>query len=285
MIRSQCRGARPSHPAWLTIDAPVVDPSGPRGRRGTTPVSDASDWAVPPARPVATEAEVHVWRVSLEQPSADVDQHSLALNQDERKRAGRFVFERDRRRFAVTRGVLRAILGRYLRVAPSAIDLVYNSHGKPALRDGSTDCDLRFNVSHASELALIAITLGREVGVDIERVRKKFASEQVAASFFSPAEVAALRALPAARRCVGFFNCWTRKEAYVKARGRGLSLPLHRFSVSLAPGEPAVLLATADDPAESVRWSLREVTPDPGYVAALAVKGHGWRMRCWRWQL
>ena len=200
-------------------------------------------------------------------------------------RAGRFVFERDRRHFAVTRGVLRAVLGRYLRVAPSAIDFVYNSHGKPALRDGSADCDLRFNVSHSAELALIAVTHGRAVGVDVEWVQEKFAIEEVAASFFSPAEVAALRALPAARRCTGFFNCWTRKEAYVKARGRGLSLPLHSFNVSLAPGEPAAILATADDSAESLRWSLREITPGPGYVAALAVKGHDWRMRCWRWHL
>jgi 4'-phosphopantetheinyl transferase len=250
---------------------------------GAGKLSGASAWDPPPAHPVAAGAEVHVWRVSLDLPPARAERLTRALSDDERTRAGRFVFERDRHRFAVARGTLRAILGRYLGVPPGNLAFAYSSHGKPALPNGAGVRDLRFNVSHAGGLALVAVALGREVGVDIERVREDFATEEIAGRVFSPAELAAIRVLPAAARCAAFFNCWTRKEAYVKARGEGLSLPLHRFDVSVAPGEPAALLATAENSCEASRWSLRELQPGPGYVASLAVEGHSWRPRCWQW--
>jgi len=245
-------------------------------------MSSAPVWHPPPARPVATGAEVHVWRFSLDLPLAHVERLAEALSEDEHARAGRFLFESDQRRFAVARGTLRAILGRYLGVPSGDLTFAYSSHGKPALPRGAAGSDLRFNVSHAGGLALVAVALGREVGIDIERVREDFATEEIAARVFSPAELATMRVLPAAARCAAFFNCWTRKEAYVKARGEGLSLPLRRFDVSVAPNEPAALFATEENSSEASRWSLRELQPGPGYVASLAVEGHGWGTRCWK---
>ena len=129
---------------------------------------------------------------------------------------------------------------------------------------------------------LYAVARGRRLGVDIERVRADAADERVAEQFFAPGEVAALGAFSESMRPLAFFNCWTRKEAYIKARGEGLSLRLDQFEVSLAPGEPAALLSTSGDPQESARWSLRALDTDPGYVAALAVEGSGWSLRCWQ---
>ena len=142
---------------------------------------------------------------------------------------------------------------------------------------------LRFNLSHSRGLALYAVALDREVGVDVEFVRDDFAVEEIATSFFSPGEVAALKALPACSRVEGFFNCWARKEAYVKARGEGLSIPLAHFEVSLAPGGRAALLSVLDNRREDLRWSLRGLTPGAGYAAAVAVEGRGLRLACWEW--
>jgi 4'-phosphopantetheinyl transferase len=132
-------------------------------------------------------------------------------------------------------------------------------------------------------MALYAFTLQREVGLDLEFMRHDFACEEIAARFFSEREVAMLSALPVSQRVQGFFNCWTRKEAYIKARGVGLSLPLNSFDVSLAPEEPAALLSVSDGTGETQRWRLQELNPAAGYVAAVAVEGIGWRLRCWQW--
>jgi 4'-phosphopantetheinyl transferase len=121
------------------------------------------------------------------------------------------------------------------------------------------------------------------VGIDLEYIRSDLAVEQIAERFFSRREIATLRALPIDLRTYAFFLCWTRKEAYIKARGEGLSLPLDQFDVSLIPGEPAALLNTQRDLYEVSRWSLQELTPAPGYAAALAVEGHGWHLACWQW--
>jgi 4'-phosphopantetheinyl transferase len=143
--------------------------------------------------------------------------------------------------------------------------------------------ELGFNLAHSHELALYAITRGREVGIDLERIRSNLVDEQIAERFFSPREVVVLRGLPTHRQREAFFNCWTRKEAYVKAKGQGLSIPLDQFDVSLAPGEPAALLSTQWHPQEASRWSLQKLNPGCGYVAALAVEGHDWQVKCWQW--
>jgi 4'-phosphopantetheinyl transferase len=174
-------------------------------------------------------------------------------------------------------------LGRYLGLKPGQLRFCYGPHGKPSLAPPLEEEALRFNVSHSQGLALFAVARGRELGVDLEYVRPIAEVEQIVARFFSERESKAFSALPAGRRLEAFFNCWTRKEAYVKARGGGLALSLKQFDVSLAPGEAAALSCTGDDAQEVARWSLWALEPGPGYVAALAVEGHGWRLACWQW--
>jgi 4'-phosphopantetheinyl transferase len=205
------------------------------------------------------------------------------LAPDERSRAERFYFQVDRDHFIVARGILRAILSRYLETEPEQLRFYYASHGKPELAKEFDRHGVRFNISHSQGLALFAITRDREVGVDLEAIRPGIAGEKIAERFFSPREVRVLRAPPGDLQDEAFFNCWTRKEAYIKAKGEGLSMPLDTFDVSLVPGEPAALLNTKADPQEASRWSLRELFPAPGFAAAVAVEGKDWQLRCWEW--
>jgi len=225
--------------------------------------------------------EVHVWRAASDLMAGRLEDLSQSLSADERTRAGRFAFRRDRDRFIVRRGLLRAILARYLAVDPARLQFDYGASGKPAL--AWQGAGIRFNLSHSAGLVLYAVARGREVGVDVEQIRTAIAQERVPEHFFSPREVAALRALPVDAQPEAFFACWTRKEAYVKARGEGLGLGLDRFEVSLVPGEPAALLHTADDADEASRWSLQAWAPARGYVAALAVEGQACRLTCRPW--
>ncbi len=227
--------------------------------------------------------EVHVWLAQLDEweQSANAFLHLLAT--EERDRAERYVFQKHRLRFILTRGILRTLLGRYLQQQPERLSFDYSYYGKPSLAGEQKLSSMRFNVSHAHNLALYAFTFNREIGLDLEHVRADFAGEEIAERFFSAREVASLRALAPAERTAAFFNCWTRKEAYIKARGEGLSFPLDEFVVSLAPGEPAALLEVKGSPLETERWTLRELNPGAEYVAAVAVEGSDWRLRCWRW--
>jgi 4'-phosphopantetheinyl transferase len=239
-------------------------------------------WPAPPPQVVCEEGEVHVWLASLEQGPSVVRALSGTLCPDERRRAERFRFAKDREHFTVARGVLRNILGRYLGTPSERIRFSYSEYGKPALPEGDGG-GLRFNVSHSHRLALYALTRGRELGLDIEYLREDLAGLEIAERFFSSAEVATLRALPPALRTAAFFNCWTRKEAYIKALGEGLSHSLSRFSVSMVPGEPASLLTSEDDPSEVSRWSMTALSTESNYAAALVVEGDIDELRRWRW--
>ena len=242
------------------------------------------EWPAQPESPIfLAPDEVHIWRASLDQVKSAVGASYDILADDERRRADKFYFARDREHFIVGRSVLRRILGRYIEVSPDRISFDYNQYGKPALSAETGDQQLRFNVSHSHALALYAFARGREVGVDIEFAREDFASLEVAGHFFSPQEIAILRALPASDLTRAFFNCWTRKEAFIKALGEGLSHPLDRFVVSLRPGERASLLSVDGQPQEAARWSLRELFPGAGYAAALAVEGEMPVLRCMQW--
>jgi 4'-phosphopantetheinyl transferase len=201
------------------------------------------------------------------------------LNPEEMARADRFYMEVHRNRFIAARALLRDLLAGYLSQPPDAIRFAYNEWGKPALAAGLAASDLRFNLSHSEDLAMYAFALECEVGVDIEQIRADVASESIAENFFSASEVQALRALPLAHQAQAFFNCWTRKEAYIKARGRGLSIDLNSFDVSLKPGEEANILRGD----ESGGWSLRAFEPAPGWVAALAMQGGALRIAGPRW--
>ncbi|WP_218080039.1 4'-phosphopantetheinyl transferase family protein [Anthocerotibacter panamensis] len=236
-------------------------------------------WQDPPVSLTLRPQEVHVWRADLDQPDWVRARLALTLAADEQQRAQRFYFEQDRQRFTCARGILRMLLGRYLQKAPEQLCFVYGSHGKPRL----TESPLCFNLSHSQELALYAVSWGREVGVDLEFQRPVTQVEQLVERFFSRQESTVFRALPLEQRQEAFFLGWTRKEAYIKARGRGLSLPLAQFDVTLAPGESARLLHCRDDALAACRWSLHSLDPGPAYAAALAVEGQDWQLSCWQW--
>ena len=214
--------------------------------------------------------DVTIWYVPLDQPSDRLDEFAVLLSPDEDARAKRFRFEHDRRRFTVCRAVLRRLLARELTMDAREVNIVYGPHGKPSLgSDGGRA--LCFNVSHSDGHALVALAPS-EVGVDIERIRPVDDLGRLAETAFSLAERAELLALPEPQQLRGFFNCWTRKEAYIKASGEGLSRPLDEFDVSLVPGEPAHLLRVKDEPGEPARWSLSSCEPVAGCVAAVCVE-------------
>jgi 4'-phosphopantetheinyl transferase len=240
----------------------------------------SSDWPPAPDAVVLHPDEVHVWRMALSVPEPRIRRLRELLTPDERTRAERFRFAPDRDSFIVARGTLRTLLGRYLRREPSALRFSYGPQGKPALVEPSDG--LSFNVSHSHGFALYAVTRDRLVGVDIERIRPDLADEKIAERFFAPGEVARLFSLAPELRHDAFFACWTRKEAYIKAVGQGLSLSLQQFEVSLAPYEPAALLATFDDPGEASYWTLHNLEPGAGYAAAVAVRGLGVRIACFQ---
>ena len=231
------------------------------------------EWHLSPTAPGLEADEVHVWRVQLNQGLAQIHTLLPTLATEERERAERYKFQQHRQKFIVARGFLRKILGSYLDMEPGHVSFCYNAYGKPALDPTSGLDILHFNLSRSHDLALVAVTLGREIGIDLEYVRPNFANEQIAEHFFSSQEVATLRSLPKKLQERAFFTCWTRKEAYVKGTGLGLSLPLDKFDVSIIPGEPARLLRTTWDPLEASRWFLLDLDPRPGYVGALAVTG------------
>ena len=193
-----------------------------------------------------------------------------ALSEDEQNRAERFRFDRHRQRFIVQRGRLREILSGYGDVLPKAIRFRKGTGGKPAITGDNPG--IRFNLSHSKGYALLAIAYDREVGVDVEVVRPKPKAAALVERFFSPNEKAAFRKLAPHEEDAAFFAGWTRKEAYVKAVGKGLRFPLDRFDVSLAPGDQHALLRVAGAPEEVRRWSLRDVDLGPGFRAALAVE-------------
>jgi len=226
---------------------------------------------------------VHVWRTATEVSDSRLAPFRDLLAPDERARAARFLYEEDRRRYTVARGVLRSILARYLGVEPAAIEFRYGTHGKPSLAEVTAGLDVRFNLSHSYGWALHAFAVGREVGVDVERVRPSTDIMGIARHSFSPAEVEALTDLPDGQRREAFFNCWTRKEAFIKAHGEGIALGLSRFDVTLRPGEEAALLRFEGDAEEVARWSMRALDPGEGYKGALAVEGEGWDLKCWEY--
>jgi 4'-phosphopantetheinyl transferase len=241
-------------------------------------------WLCPPDDLSLPSEEVHVWRAKLDHALLRVQQLAKSLSDDERERAARFRFDRDRTRFIVSRGILRAILGRYLGIQPRQIRFRYSYHGKPYLSERFGIEKLMFNLTHSDWLALFAFSYNREVGIDLERIRPDCAHDLIVDQFFSSRERLLLRAQPANLRPRIFFTWWTRKEAYIKANGEGFSFSLNQFDVSLSPEEPAILLNVRGDPLEASRWSLREIVPDLGYIATLAAEGHDWQPNFWDWQ-
>lgn len=240
-------------------------------------------WHPPPETLVLGRNEVHVWQAALEVSTTRVQAYAELLADDERERAAQFHFERDRSHFIVARGILRVLLSCYLHIEAQYVRFTYNQFGKPALAGEAGSQSLFFNVTHSHVLACYAVTRLGPIGIDLEYLRDDPDYERLAERFFSPTEVRLLRTVPQEQRLEAFFACWTRKEAYSKARGMGLSLDLKHFDVSLAPEEPATLLGSREEGVEITRWSLYALSPGVGYMAAVAVEGHPARLLCLQW--
>ena len=244
----------------------------------------ATAWRAPATIGWQRQDEVRVWLTGLDLGPRAVARLAGYLSDDESARARRFHFGRDATRFVVGRASLRLRLAECLDVAPTVIRFHYGAHGKPELAPPFDRSGLQFNASHTDGIGLIALTRGRRVGVDIERIRPMPDLHDIAARMFSPAERRALRGLPPIQQPAGFFNCWTRKEAYVKAVGTGLLHPLTRFTVSLEPGEPARLEDIDGDAVAAGRWRLEALESIPGCAAALAVETREARRAGGLWQ-
>ncbi len=238
-------------------------------------------WPFPDCAPTLSSSVIHVWCASLERSETSRSDLCRVLSEDERNRARQFRFGRDRHRFIVGRGVLRSILSSYIELPAETLEFEYGDFGKPRLASATGDCPIRFNVAHSDALAVYAVSLGHEVGVDVEQVRPIPELLSIAKQFFSGCEHTALRALPDDSQIDAFFNCWTRKEAYLKAGGQGLSEPLDQFDVSI--NDKAELLAVRNASEEHRQWKLTALAPAHGYKAALAVRAVGLTVHCWGW--
>ena len=241
------------------------------------------NWQTPTSQSNLTlpDNDVHVWRANLNIPLPDVQSLQHTLSPDERARAYRFRFERHRNHFIVARGTLRTLLALYLNISPTQLHFRYNAYGKPSLESPHTP--LHFNISHSHELALLAFSQHRELGVDVEYMDRNIDYNELAQHTFSPYEAAIVTALSDDAKRQAFFNCWTRKEAYIKARGMGVSLDLTSFDVSLKPGDAATLLHNREDAMEVTRWQFEALHVGDGYAGAIAVEGHNWQLCMWQW--
>lgn len=225
--------------------------------------------------------EVHLWRVDLDATRLEQGRWQEILSPEESARAARFRFPVDRQRYAVTRAALRIILAGYLAVDHRNIHFTYSAREKPLLGLPYENSGVTFNVAHSGTVSLLAFTRKKQIGVDVEQLRRNFELEAIARRFFSAREQQQIFAMTPEDRFAAFFRCWTRKEAYIKATGDGLSLPLCDFDVSIRAEEGNALLATRPDISEASRWLLREVAAGPGYVGALCVEGRDWTLKDW----
>jgi 4'-phosphopantetheinyl transferase len=216
---------------------------------------------------------VHVWQISLNSLQGSLDESREILSVDEKRRARRFRFERDRQKFTLTHWAVRLILGKYMDCDPRHLTFELGAKGKPQIRRSENLSGLHFNLSHSGDFAVLALTSRLSLGIDVEAVTSAFATEEIANSFFSPDEVSCLMALPLERRAEGFFCCWTRKEAYIKAKGGGLYIPLDSFSVTVHPDKRPMLLRAVNGVNEINRWSFYNLRIHPAYRAALVAEG------------
>ncbi len=214
--------------------------------------------------------QVHIWRVNIDNPTLNLDDlFSDVLSDDERKRVDRLKSEKDKRRFIVSRGLLRENLGNYIGTEPSDITFTYNKYGKPDLKPEHNQGNIKFNVSHSANLAIYAISQNREVGIDLEYIREVRTADKIIKRFFTQQETDFYYSQPEDKKKLAFFTLWTRKEAYSKARGMGIGLPSKEFDLNLAP---TTVISTTDMKTES-KWSLVDIEIDEDYLAALATEG------------
>ena len=258
-------------------------------------MSSPSRWVPRPRKLAPEPGWAHIFRLQLDLPPGQLETLAGHLSADEHARAERFLRDVDQQRFIAARGQLRVILAAYLETHPAMLRFTYNDQGKPSLAEAEPPfkadlrfkaalrfkadlrfkAALRFNLSHSQGLGLLAVTFGQEVGVDVERLDREVDYANIARRFFAPSEVTEFFAFPPAERPRAFCTGWTRKEAYIKARGMGMAFALDGVEVSLDPHAPARLSAPAPG------WSLHNLDPGEGFVAALVVEGEIQGLRCW----
>lgn len=235
-------------------------------------------WAAPPEELIASDARADVWLISLAGLDASAERFVEILSDDERRRAARFKFDRHRQLYVAAHGAMHLILSRYLSIEPAALAFVKGSNGKPVLAPDFAASGLRFNLSHSHEAALLGVVRGREIGVDIEWVKEGYGYDAVARRFFTTKEVSQLCALPPALQRRAFFKCWTSKEAFLKAKGTGLSGKLDEVEILLGADQRLRIGASVPG------WTLDELNPGNGYEAAMVVEGGSLPVNRYRWQ-
>lgn len=240
-------------------------------------------WDSPPPCPLLHSDEVHVWFVSLSISKERVQEFSKTLSAEEMQRVARLRFDRDQQRFIAARGMLKRILGAYLARAPEEIRLIYGARGKPAIDDALLDGSLRFNLSHTHQSALVAVASGREVGVDLEDISRRVEAEQIVDQLLTVREQAVYRAVPQAARQELFLRYWTCKEAFAKATGEGLTMPLEQIEIVLTPNSHAQIATTNSLTTTAQSWTLHEFRPSDEEVGALVTEGSDdFCIRFWR---
>lgn len=240
-------------------------------------MNDLVNWKKPENSIGLLKNETHIWCLPLNLNKSELDKVKSLLIIDEKERAGRFHFDKHRNHYIAARGQMRRILSLYLNKDSESINFSYNEFGKPFLENKS----LYFNISHSHKLALLAVNLIFDLGVDIEWMHRKTNLLEIGERFFSPNEYNELTSLPEELQQQGFFNCWTRKESYIKARGKGLGIPLSKFEVSLIPDEYPLLKSTAHDPEAINNWKLHAFNPHPEYAAGLTINTDYTRLKFW----
>jgi len=227
---------------------------------------------------VLRKNEVHIWLVQANDERISLKDFENLLSSAEQVQASRFKFATDRRRYVTAHAALRSILSIYVKSPPEKLQFASGPNGKPKLAPIHAKQKFEFNLSHSHEVALIAVTQGREIGVDVEWIREDFAFYEVAQRFFTAKEVTALTALPSQLQRLAFFKCWTSKEAFLKAKGTGLSGELDEVEITLTPKEGVRVNGTISS------WTLVALSPCAGYVGALALEGPECQLRCFQWR-
>ena len=231
------------------------------------------------------KAEVHLWVVPLVISAEKSSYFKSILSLDEQERAGRFRKIGDAQRYIAARGLLRRLLGSYVARAPDRLQFTYDAFGKPSLAGQTSEAVINFSVSHSEDQALFGFARARKIGVDLEYIRADIDVLGLAKRYFSPDEFRRLRRLPASEQCEAFYCLWTRKEAYLKACGEGLSFGLERVEVSSSPAEPAMIRKVAGASNASEHWTLKHLSPAPNYLGAAAVEGRSVTFKFLDWQL
>lgn len=238
------------------------------------------NWPTPDKFPELSKQHVHVWCAQIDQLTDQLFQLKKLLSADETNRAEKFHFEKDRHRFIISRGLLRTILGHYAKIAPEQLEFHYTAHGKPELNSFP---ELQFNLSHAENIILCAFSSNYILGIDVEYLGHDCDMEEIAKRFFSPLEYQILKNLTGQKQRRAFFNGWTRKEAFLKAIGKGLSFSLSKVEVPLLPEETVTTLTIHDEQIKSQPWALHALSLASDYAAALVTKGKPQQIHTWHW--